>query len=47
MFDNDNLTVKLDHAKREIVAARFFEIPAEVIAEAASYAERGGERRHA
>lgn len=26
-----NLAVKLDHAKREIVAVRFFEIPAEVI----------------
>jgi hypothetical protein len=26
-----NPAVKLDHAKREIVAARFYEIPAEVI----------------
>jgi hypothetical protein len=26
-----NPAVKLDHAKREIVASRFFEIPAEAI----------------
>jgi hypothetical protein len=31
MFENANLTAKLDHAKREIMAARFFEIPAEAI----------------
>lgn len=30
-----NCTVRLDHAKREIVAARFFEIPAEAVANAA------------
>jgi len=30
-----NPAVRLDHAKREIVAARFFEIPAEAVANAA------------
>jgi hypothetical protein len=30
-----NPVARLDHAKREIVAARFFEIPAEAIARAA------------
>jgi hypothetical protein len=29
-----NPAVRLDHAKREIVAARFFEIPAEAVVEA-------------
>ncbi len=31
-----NPAARLDHAKREIVAARFFEIPAEAVAEAAT-----------
>ncbi|HOP77385.1 MAG TPA: DUF3883 domain-containing protein [Thermogutta sp.] len=30
-----NPAVRLDHAKREIVAARFFEIPAEAVVRAA------------
>jgi adenine-specific DNA methylase len=29
-----NPAIRLDHAKREIVAARFFEIPAEAVVEA-------------
>lgn len=31
-----NPAAKLDHAKREIIAARFFEIPAETVEQAAS-----------
>ena len=31
-----NPAKKLDHAKREIVAARFFEIPAEAVQQAAN-----------
>jgi polyhydroxyalkanoate synthesis regulator phasin len=36
-----NPAVRLDHAKREIVAARFFEIPAEAVVAAAQYSEGG------
>jgi len=32
--------VRLDHAKREIVAARFFEIPAEAVMQASLREER-------
>jgi hypothetical protein len=33
-----NPAARLDHAKREIVAARFFEIPPEAVVEAAKEA---------
>lgn len=38
-----NPAVKLDHAKREIVAARFFEIPAEAILNATSPSRRASD----
>jgi hypothetical protein len=37
-----NPAVRLDHAKREIVAARFFEIPAEAVMTVGRQSEANG-----